>query len=163
MEVGLNFSLAAGSDVMYLCFYVFWKCPGKFFAWNTFGRQADKYITCGVMFLCFLCIYVCLYERGQRELRVSIHSAPHSEVHAESISMRWEYHTLSVTLLACAESVTHAESMILLAWEYHTVSARLPPVYTVVWYRTSIRIFFFCEATQALFIPKLVRYPTFVL
>lgn len=34
IEVGLNFSLAAGSDVMYLCFYVFWKCPGKFFAWT---------------------------------------------------------------------------------------------------------------------------------
>ncbi len=37
--------------------------PGHF--WSKVGRQADEYITRGVMFLCFLCIYVCLYERGQ--------------------------------------------------------------------------------------------------
>ncbi len=37
-------------------------------------------------------------------------------------------------------------------------------VYTVVRYRTSIRIYiFFCAATQALFITKLVRYHTFIL
>jgi hypothetical protein len=36
--------------------------PGHF--WSKVGRQADEYITRGVMFLCFLCIYVCLYERG---------------------------------------------------------------------------------------------------
>ena len=34
--------------------------PGHF--WSKVGRQADEYITRGVMFLCFLCIYVCLYE-----------------------------------------------------------------------------------------------------
>ena len=32
--------------------------PGHF--WSKVGRQADEYITRGVMFLCFLCIYVCL-------------------------------------------------------------------------------------------------------
>jgi hypothetical protein len=37
--------------------------PGHF--WSKVGQQADKYITRGVMFLCFLCIYVCLYERGK--------------------------------------------------------------------------------------------------
>ncbi len=58
----------------------------------------------------------------QHALRVSILSAPHAEVHAESISMRWEYHTLSVILSACTESVTHAESMILLA--YHISKMR---------------------------------------
>ncbi len=36
----------------------------------------------------------------------------HAEAHAESISMRWEYHTLSIILPACAESISHAESMI---------------------------------------------------
>jgi hypothetical protein len=37
--------------------------PGHF--WSKVGRQADEYITRGVMFLCFLCFYVCLYERGE--------------------------------------------------------------------------------------------------
>ncbi len=45
----------------------------------------------------------------------NILSAPHAEAHAESISMRWEYHTLSIILSACAESITHAESIILSA------------------------------------------------
>ena len=36
--------------------------PGHF--WSKVGRQADEYITRGVMFFMFLCIYVCLYERG---------------------------------------------------------------------------------------------------
>ncbi len=37
--------------------------PGH--CWSKVGRQADEYITRGVMFLCLLCIYVCLYERGK--------------------------------------------------------------------------------------------------
>ncbi len=44
-------------------------------------------------------------------------SAPHAEAHAESISMRWEYHTLSIILSACAEY--HSR------WEYDTLMLRV--------------------------------------
>ena len=62
IEVGLNFSLAAGSDVMYLCFYVFWKCPGKFFAWTLLveswstGRRIHNSRSYVFMFFMYLCL-----------------------------------------------------------------------------------------------------------
>ena len=46
---------------LFLCFS---KMSRLIFTLDTFGRQAYEYITCGGMFLCFLCIYVCLYEPG---------------------------------------------------------------------------------------------------
>ncbi len=67
-------------------------------------------------------------------------------------------HTLLDSHLSQISYVRNYRSTIL----YHGINKALGFVYTVVRYRTSLG-FFFCAATQALFIPKLVQYHTFVL
>jgi len=60
-EVGLKFSLAAGSKMscIYLCFYVFQKCPGKCLNWTLLvDRQTNTLME--VCFLFYFFIYVCL-------------------------------------------------------------------------------------------------------
>ncbi len=59
IEVGLNFSLAAGPKRLCLCFYVFLCCPAFLFCWTDLDvRKTDIYFS-EVCFLCFLCILGC--------------------------------------------------------------------------------------------------------
>ena len=55
IEVGLNFSLAVGSKMLCICFYVFSKCPGNFFPghiWTTGRLIHSSREVCFFMFLC---------------------------------------------------------------------------------------------------------------
>ena len=55
IEVGLNFSLAAGSKMLCICFYVFSKCPGIFFPWTDLdNRQRNTYLPGGMFFYVFM-------------------------------------------------------------------------------------------------------------
>jgi len=65
IEVGIKFSLSAGlkmgsgSKLLCISVFMFLKVSRQIFRLDTFGRQADKYITGGVMF--FMIFYVFMF------------------------------------------------------------------------------------------------------
>jgi len=72
IEVGLEFSLAAGSKMSCISVFMFFpKVPRQFFTLDTVGRHADKYITRRGKF--FLCFYVSMFAYmnrvNQKEVR----------------------------------------------------------------------------------------------
>ncbi len=78
-------------------------------------------------------------------------SVLHAEVHAESISMRWEYH-ISVILSACS-----AESMILSAPTIHPPKVKAYVEVFIFWgtRRKNIQLFLFVQQVQHLGISHL--------
>ena len=59
VEVGLKFSIARDQRCYVSLFLWFLKVSRLIFTLDTFGRQADKYITCGGMFF-YVFMYLCL-------------------------------------------------------------------------------------------------------
>ncbi len=70
---------------------------------------SDTLSTCWEYYVESMILLACASACSAESMILSVHA----EAHAESISMRWEYHTLCVILPAYSERINHADSMIL--------------------------------------------------
>jgi hypothetical protein len=52
--------MGSGSKLLCISVLCFLKVSRQIFSLDTFGRQADEYITRGVMFFMFFCFFICV-------------------------------------------------------------------------------------------------------